>query len=461
MPGFLSPASSRTSPRHPARNVSCPAGSAGRICYSTRPMQIHLKTLGCRLNEAELEAWADEFEARGHTLSRDPAVADLVVVNTCAVTGEASKKSRQMIRRARRNNPAAKLVVSGCYASLDRDIKQAAPAIDLLIDNKNKDQLVETALRELDIEARPEPVVTPPAPGLFGRGRHRAFVKIQDGCRYRCTFCVVTIARGEEQSRAERDIIREVNEHGRRGVLEVVLTGAQAGGYGSDIDSSLYRLIARLLDETDMPRIRLGSVEPWALPDHFFTLFQNRRLLPHLHLPLQSGSDRVLRRMARRNRTAGFERLVDKARAEIADFNLTTDIMVGFPGETEAEWRASLDFIGQIGFSHLHIFMYSARAGTRAAGFEAQVPAEIKKQRSRELHELGRALRADWLQQQIGAESRVLWEQENDSGAWTGYTDNFTRVLADERSAGSLENKITPVRIVAVDGDHCVARVMG
>ena len=172
------------SPCRPARDVSCPAGSAGRICYSTRPMQIHLKTLGCRLNEAELEGWADECEARGHTLSRDPAVADLVVVKPCAVTGEAAKKSRQMIRRARRNNPAAKLVVSGCYASLDRDIKQAVPAIDLLIDNKNKDQLVETALRELDIETRPEPVVALTAPGLFGRGRHRAFVKIQDGCRF-------------------------------------------------------------------------------------------------------------------------------------------------------------------------------------------------------------------------------------------------------------------------------------
>lgn len=424
-------------------------------------MQIHLTTLGCRLNEAELESWADEFEARGHGLSRDPAAADLVVVNTCAVTQEAVKKSRQIIRRARRGNPAAKLVVSGCYASLDGTIKQAVPGIDLLIDNKNKHQLVEITLRELDIEARPEPAALPAMAGLFGRGRQRAFVKIQDGCRYRCAFCVVTVARGAEHSRAERDIIREVNRHGRRGVLEVVLSGVHAGGYGGDIDSSLCRLIARLLDETDIPRIRLGSVEPWALPDHFLALFQNRRLLPHLHLPLQSGSDSVLRRMARRNRTADFERLVDKARAEIENLNLTTDIMVGFPGETDASFQASMNFISQIGFSHLHIFTYSARPGTRAAGFGGQIPAALKRQRSRQLHELGRAMRADWLKKQIGAKSRVLWEKENDSGVWTGYTENFTRVAADKKSPESLENRITPVEIIAIDGDHCVARVAG
>ena len=424
-------------------------------------MQIHLKTLGCRLNEAELESWADEFQARGHTLTQDAGSADLLVVNTCAVTQEAVKKSRQIIRRARRGNPAAKLVVSGCYASLDPNIKQAIPAIDLLIDNKNKGQLVDTTLRELAAPAKPKPAIEPGASSLFGRGRHRAFIKIQDGCRYRCTFCIVTVARGEERSRAEQDIIREINQHHRRGVLEVVLSGVHAGGYGSDIDSSLYRLITRLLAETDIPRIRLGSLEPWELPDNFFALFQDKRLLPHLHLPLQSGSDSVLRRMARRNRTGDFKRLADKARAEIENFNLTTDMIVGFPGETEEEWRASLNFIRQIGFSHIHIFTYSARPGTRAAGFGAQVPARVKKQRSQELHELGRSLRAGFLQKQIGAHDRVLWEKENDSGVWTGYTENFIRVEADRKSAESLENKITPVRMIAVEGDHGIARITG
>ena len=424
-------------------------------------MQIHLKTLGCRLNEAELESWADEFQARGHTLTRDAGSADLLVVNTCAVTQEAVKKSRQIIRRARRGNPDAKLVVSGCYASLDPNIKQAIPAIDLLIDNKNKGQLVDTTLRELAAPARPKPAIEPGASSLFGRGRHRAFIKIQDGCRYRCTFCIVTVARGEERSRAEQDIIREINQHHRRGVLEVVLSGVHAGGYGSDIDSSLYRLITRLLAETDIPRIRLGSLEPWELPDNFFALFQDKRLLPHLHLPLQSGSDSVLRRMARRNRAGDFKRLADKARAEIENFNLTTDMIVGFPGETEEEWRTSLNFIRQIGFSHIHIFTYSARPGTRAAGFGAQVPARVKKQRSQELHELGRSLRAGFLQKQIGAHDRVLWEKENDSGVWTGYTENFIRVEADRKSAESLENKITPVRMIAVEGDHGIARIIG
>ena len=191
---------------------------------------------------------------------------------------------------------------------------------------------------------------------MFSRGRQRAFVKVQDGCRYRCTFCIVTVARGEEHSRAIADIVEEINALQQQGIQEAIITGVHLGGYGSDNNSNLLELIKAILAQTTIPRLRLGSLEPWELPDGFFELFKNPRLLPHLHLPLQSGSDSVLKRMARRCKTAEFAEIVATARAEIPYFNITTDIIVGFPGETEAEWRESLAFIAGIGFGHIHIF---------------------------------------------------------------------------------------------------------
>ena len=225
-------------------------------------MQIHLKTLGCRLNEAEIESWAGKFQEKGHKLIADPESADLLVINTCAVTQEAVKKSRQIIRRIHRNNPTAKLVVSGCYSTLDKKNINELPGIDLVIDNTEKEKLVDISLRELNVETMPSLSTEPGETSLFKRGRNRAFIKIQDGCRHRCTFCIVTIARGEERSRPINEIINEINKYHEQGIKEVILTGVHVGGYGSDINSSLYQLIKIVLDKTTIPRIRLASVEP-------------------------------------------------------------------------------------------------------------------------------------------------------------------------------------------------------
>ncbi|OGT34125.1 MAG: tRNA (N(6)-L-threonylcarbamoyladenosine(37)-C(2))-methylthiotransferase MtaB, partial [Gammaproteobacteria bacterium RBG_16_51_14] len=330
-------------------------------------MQINITTLGCRLNEAELESWAQEFQARGHTLTNDPETADMLVVNTCAVTREAVRKSCQLLRRTHRHNPRARLVVSGCFASLDRKTVEDIEGVALVVDNRHKDELVEIALRELATETMPSLSTQPGETPLFFLGRHRGFIKIQDGCRHQCSFCIVTVARGEERSRSIQEIIHDIARLSEQGVKEVVLTGVHTGGYGSDRDTSLYRLIDAILNDTDIPRLRLASIEPWDLPGHFFTLYQNPRLMPHIHLPLQSGSDSVLKRMARRGTTGDFERLIDRARSEVRDINITTDIIVGFPGETGKEWDESLEFIHNIGFSRIHIFTYSARLGTSAA----------------------------------------------------------------------------------------------
>ncbi len=425
-------------------------------------MQIHLKTLGCRLNEAELESWAEGFQSKGHRLTDHAEHADILIVNTCAVTQEAVKKSRQIIRRTHRNNPAAKLVVSGCYASLDEKIQQDIPGIDLLINNQQKDQLVDITLNNLDFESMPAISTEPGEASIFLRGRNRAFIKIQDGCRYRCTFCIVTVARGDERSRTEADIIKDINQFHQQGIQEIVLTGVHVGGYGSDIDSSLYQLINAVLSTTDIPRIRLASVEPWDLPEDFFSLFSNKRLMPHMHLPLQSGSDSVLKRMARRCKTKDFKKLIQQARNEIPNFNLTTDIIAGFPGETEEEWQESLNFIEESLFSHIHIFTYSKREGTKAATLTHQVEASIKKERSKQLHILGQSMRNTLLNEQIGKTHAVLWEARNENDAWMGYTENFIRAELKVKNALELENKISEVKItgVAKNATHCITELV-
>lgn len=421
-------------------------------------MHVHLKTLGCRLNEAELETWAAGFQEKGHAIVGTPDHADLLVVNTCAVTQEAVKKSRQIIRRAHRRNPTAKIVVSGCYASLDEHLQQEIHSIDLVVNNRDKDRLVDIALQELDVDTMPAITTEPNATAIFKRGRHRAFIKVQDGCRYRCTFCIVTVARGDERSRTPEDIIDDINRIHAGGIQEVVLTGVHLGGYGSDIDNSLMHLIEQILSGTDVPRIRLGSLEPWDLPDGFFQLFNNRRLMPHMHLPLQSGSDSVLRRMARRCKTADFESLVAQARREIKDFNLTTDIIIGFPGETVSEWQASMQFIERVGFSHIHTFTYSKREGTKAARLPDAVASQVKKSRSRELHGLNQRMRYNYLVDRINETHQVLWESRNDDGFWTGYTDNYIRVQLGEMHETDLENHISTVTLDGVTEDASFMR---
>jgi threonylcarbamoyladenosine tRNA methylthiotransferase MtaB len=427
-------------------------------------MDIHLKALGCRLNEAELEQWAQEFRSLGHRITQDSDAANLIVLNTCAVTSDAARKSRNLIHRFHRHNPEAKLVVSGCHASLDPEAVAQTLGVDMVVTNQDKDQLVPQVVKHLDLNSMPVMASEPGEASLFSRGRHRAFIKIQDGCRYRCTFCIVTVARGDERSRSSADIIDEINHQAEQGIKEIILTGVHVGGYGSDTDSSLYELVRSLLAETDMPRIRFASVEPWDLPEEFFTLFEDQRLMPHMHLPLQSGSDAILRRMARRCKTAEFSRLLEQARTQIPGFNVTTDIIVGFPGETEDDWRQTMDYVETTGFGHLHIFTYSPRAGTRAAGLENQIPDSIKKQRSQELHALGEDLKKQHLLKQVDTMSEVLWERgqsrENDMTAFEGYTRNFSRVRTLVDSDIDLENRITQAKITRLEGNALLAEAL-
>lgn len=395
-------------------------------------MNVVLKSLGCRLNEAELEHWANGFQAAGHRLTTAVDDADLVVVNTCAVTREAEKKSRQLIRRAQRRNATAKLVVSGCYASLQPGDVGDLPGVDLIVRNTEKDRLVDIVTRELVTEAMPGTATEPGEAALFTRGRNRAFIKVQDGCRHKCTFCIVTVARGTERSRGVKDIIGAINDLHSRHILEVILTGVHIGAYGHDLGTDLPALIKTILAETDIPRLRLGSLEPWNIDKDFFELFDNPRFMPHLHLPLQSGSDTVLRRMGRRCMTGVYMSLVRAARENVPDLNLTTDIIAGFPGETDFEWRQTLDFCRAVGFSHIHIFPYSTRSGTRAATLPGHITAEVKKDRCRQLHAVARQMKHAYMRRHIGRSFPVLVENDvgviNEQPVRFGYLPNYLRV---------------------------------
>jgi threonylcarbamoyladenosine tRNA methylthiotransferase MtaB len=427
-------------------------------------MNVFLTALGCRLNEAELQQWAVQLKAQQHSIVKEITHANVIVVNTCAVTGEAARKSRQLIRKLHRQQPQAKVVVTGCYASLEPEKVAEILGVDLVVPNDMKSDLVAQIIEKLDLAAMPEMATEPGEAPLFARNRDRAFIKVQDGCRYRCTYCIVTIARGDEKSRTIEDICDEVNRLYSEGIREIVVAGVHVGGYGSDIESNLYELIQTILNETEIPRIRFASVEPWDLPLSFFELFKDPRVMPHMHLPIQSGCDSVLRRMARRCKTEEFSSLIEAARKIVPEFNVTTDIIVGFPGETEEEWQDTKAFISQIDFGHMHIFSFSGREGTKAARLPNQIIGDVKKLRSKELHLIAADLKSQFFNKFIDQEVDVLWESDFDrlEGGqlrFWGHTPNYIKVAVDVPESVDLSQQIVRVKLnkIAIRGDfmHC------
>ena len=429
-------------------------------------MQVYLTGLGCRLNEAELEQWARTLRDQGHVTVPQAGGAEMIVVNTCAVTAEAGRKSRKLLRSLHRKNPTAPLVVTGCYSELHAGETAAIPGVDLVVPNGKKDQLIEIVSDKLDLRAMPVMAKDPDSSHVYSSSdRTRAFIKVQDGCRNRCTFCIVTIARGNERSRPIGEIVGEVNQLHQAGHQEAVLTGVHLGGYGGDQNTDLFCLVETLLAETTIPRVRLSSLEPWDIPEHFWQLWANPRLMPHLHLPLQSGSDTVLKRMARRCDTASYQKLVCSARQRIPGLSITSDVIVGFPGETEQEWAETVDFVQSMEFAHIHIFSYSPRAGTKAATLTDRVPNQTQRQRSEQLHQIAARMKRNQLRSQVGQQRAVLWEgsgvSDGDQIRWSGYTDNYLRVETRVDMDQDLENHITSAHFTGVESGRLLATVVG
>lgn len=413
-------------------------------------MKVFLDTVGCRLNQSELEQIALHFRALGHSLVSNAVQADLAVINTCSVTARAAADSRQKARQAARAG-VRDLVLTGCWSTLEPQAAASLPGVTRLIANEQKDALVSLVLSSPNEAMDREPLAREPLPGL--RHRTRAFLKVQDGCDNRCTFCVTTIARGSARSYTPQAVLKEVDRALRSGYKEIVLTGVHLGSWGRDLvpRRHLKDLVQQILDQTEVPRLRLSSLEPWDLDQTFFHLWRDSRLCPHLHLPLQSGSSTVLRRMARKTLPGHFADLVDAARGAVPEMAITTDLIAGFPGETEEEHAQTVRFVEEIGFSGGHVFPYSERLGTAAATMPSPVPSNVRKMRAEVLRQILANSAAQYRQRFVGQRLSVLWESAHAFGkdGWhlCGLTPNYLRVYA--RAPRSKLNTISEVRVEA------------
>lgn len=417
-------------------------------------MKIYLDTIGCRLNQSEIEAMARGFRAVGHEIVTSAQMADMAVVNTCAVTNEAAADSRGKIRHIARAG-VNEIIATGCWATLQPQQANDLPGVLRVITNDRKDHLVSDILNLAEDSFDLEPIARKPLPGLHRRTR--AFIKVQDGCDNHCTFCVTTIARGEGRSRSVADIILDIQSALDGGTKEIVLTGVHLGSWGHDFGNHthLRDLVKSILRETDVPRLRLSSLEPWDLEADFFSLWADKRLMPHLHLPLQSGCESTLRRMARKTTPRSFRELVSAARAVIPEVAVTTDIIAGFPGETEDEFVESLEFVEEMNFAGGHVFSYSPRPGTGAAKLKGQVRPELRKKRNHILYDALEKSANSYRQNFVGQTMSVLWESVSEMGEWgwqmEGWTGNYLRVNAFAPSP--RWNEIDRVIFSESDGD--------
>jgi threonylcarbamoyladenosine tRNA methylthiotransferase MtaB len=453
--------------------------------------------LGCKVNQAEMESAARRLREGGVGLVdpvRGAAPADLVVVNTCTVTAEADAKSRHAVRRARRANPDAAVVVTGCSVQVGREAFEAADPTARLIDNRHKDGL----LAELDRLTRPSRSAAPAGlvdralPTLSGveiEGIHdgrvavehtRAFVKVQDGCSFFCTYCIIPAARGAERSLSPATVLTDIRRALRAGHREIVLTGINIGTYdggwsergfrGSHVRAALTLagLVRRILAETDVERIRISSIEPQHVSDELLQVWADGapRTLPHVHLPLQSGDDGVLRRMGRRYVSADYRRIVERVREAIPDVAVHGDVIAGFPTEDDAAWRRSVDFIRSIDFAGIHVFRYSERPGTPAVRMGGAVDEQTKKTRAAELLALAAAARARRVESRVGGVTDVLFESRLADGRWVGHAADYVpvAVLPGPGTGGeSLANVIGRVVLDGVDplaDDRAVGRIV-
>lgn len=402
-------------------------------------MQVYLESLGCRLNTAETESLARHFAGAGYEVVTAPEAADVIVLNSCAVTAQAARKSRHRLRTLYRLSPQARLAVVGCWATEDAARAATLPGVMWIIPNVDKVRAVEIIT---GVDAAPAAW----APGRWGRTR--AFLAVQDGCDHACTYCITRVLRGPARSRPLDDAVQAARDLAAQGAQEIVLTGVSLGAYGHDLGlaAGLATLVEAILQTTDVPRLRLSSVEPWDVDDALLRQWEHPRLCRQLHLPLQSGSDAVLKRMGRCYTATQFATLVEAARAVSPDIAITTDVIVGFPGETEADFAASLDFVARMAFARLHVFPYSERPGTPAVRLPDAVPTVIRAERAARMRALGEQLAADYRLKFIGQILPALWEQQDEAGNWRGLTDNYLEVATQSES--DLYNQITLAKVL-------------
>ncbi len=422
-------------------------------------MKVFLDTVGCKLNQSEIEKYSAQFHQAGHEIVALMDEADVVIVNTCAVTSAAAQDSRQKLRKAVRLNRDMKVIATGCLASLNDAIDEMIPGLTAVVPNSQKDSLVNDlfgTFPELDYYQRQV------IPGE--RHRTRAFIKIQDGCDNFCTFCITRLARGSSRSIGIDQITADIRGALDMKVKEIVLTGVQIGSWGKDLkpEAHLSDLISEILNHVkEDTRVRVSSLEPWDLAPGFFSLWEDPRLCPHFHLPLQSGTDSVLKRMGRKILTTDYSKLLKGLRSTIPDAAITTDIIVGFPGETEQDFQNTVDYVRAAGFAGGHVFSYSARAGTPAANFPDQINGKIKHQRSAILRDVFDQQGIQFRSKFVGKIEEVLWESATKvEGGYVmrGWTPHYIRVEA--LSPEIRKNQIQKVLLSSITSTGCAGTII-
>ncbi len=435
-------------------------------------------TLGCKVNQYETNAMTQKFLEKGYKVIEEnnenqEEKPDICIINTCTVTNMSDRKSRQMLRRMKEKNPDTIVVAVGCYAQVAKDELSKIPEIDLILGNNEKVEIVkyvEEYIEKNQKISEIEDVMKSREFSDFGNitfsEKTRAVIKIQDGCDRFCSYCIIPYARGRVRSRKPESIISEITQIASKGIKEVVITGIHIASYGKDFimckDEKIrnYRLID-LLEEINkidgIERIRLGSIEPLLITEEFVERLKKlNKICHHFHLSLQSGCDETLKRMNRRYTTEQFRNIVTILRGAYKDVNLTTDIIVGFPGETEEEFNKTYEFLKEINFYKMHVFKYSPRKGTKAAVMANQVPGNIKEERSKKLIELSNENEFNYNSQYIGKDVDVLFEEEK-TGVYKGHTQNYIMVYCESKE--KLDNKIKNVNCKKVIDDHIVAEI--
>ncbi|HHU48386.1 MAG TPA: tRNA (N(6)-L-threonylcarbamoyladenosine(37)-C(2))-methylthiotransferase MtaB [Clostridiales bacterium] len=436
----------------------------------TAPVKrVAFYTLGCKTNQYDTEAMQEQFVKSGYRVVGFQEDSDVYVVNTCTVTNLGDRKSRQVIRKAHRTNPNAVIAVVGCYAQQAAEEVLSIPGVRVAVGTKNRNRIVEyvetaeatgSSINAVEDIMKLREFEDTPIEAFDGKTR--AVLKIQEGCNRFCSYCIIPYARGPIRSRKPKSVLEEVQRLAKAGFKEIVLTGIHIASYGADLKTTdLLGLLEDIHKVDGIQRIRLGSIEPTLLTDEFVgTVRQLSKVCRHYHISLQSGCDATLKRMNRRYTTAQFREIVERLRSIIPDTAVTTDIMVGFPGETEEEFVETCDFVEAIRFSKIHVFQYSPRRGTPAASFENQVPAACKEQRSRKLISLGRQLEREFMKQFIGRQVIVLFEEEHSdrAGYYEGYTDQYVRVTAQADS--ELEGRLLPVMVQSIENDSLTGQIV-
>lgn len=433
--------------------------------------KIAFYTLGCKVNQADTASMENLFLRSGHQLVSFDGEADVYIINTCVVTNTGQRKSRQTIHRAIRKNPNALIVVTGCYPQTAAEEVKAIDGVDMIIGNQDRAQIVQLveerlAHRQTDTLDAVHKLTASTAFEEMAAGditdKTRAFLKIQEGCNQFCTYCIIPYARGPLRSRSLESIRTETQRLISAGFKEIVLIGIHLGCYGKENPDgpTLYDAVKTVLDVPGVQRLRLGSLESVEVEPRLLTLMQeDARFCRHLHLPLQSGCDKTLQAMHRPYTTAKFKTLLADIKTKVPDIAITTDVIAGFPGETEADFETTCKFAESCGFSKMHIFPFSARKGTPAEKFAGAVTEAVKKERADILGKIDETMHKTFLQGMVGQNAEVLFEQPAGEDYFEGLTGNYQRVFV--KSGGrNLGGEILPVKITAFDGEKLLGEIV-